>query len=232
VTRHGRSRLSVDASKNGWIGIVLDGDDVGAVAAATIAEIVALAEVDGGMTAIGIDIPIGLSNTSLRQADLLARGLIGPRRSSVFTTPVRAALEAADHATAVALNRQATGQGVSIQAYGLRAKILQVDAWLSRSGRRVAEVHPEVCFARMAGRPLQDSKTTWAGTEHRRALLAAEGIRVPADLGAAGRGAAVDDVLDAAAVAWTARRLVTGRAVPIPDPPELLDDGRRCAIWV
>jgi predicted RNase H-like nuclease len=155
--------LGVDASKTGWIGIVLDGDEVSAVAAASIAEVVALAEVDGEMTAIGIDIPIGLSNTGLRQADLLARGLIGPRRSSVFTTPVRAALEAADHATAVALNRQATGQGVSIQAYGLRAKILQVDAWLSRTGRRVAEVHPEVCFARMAGRPLQDNKTTWAG---------------------------------------------------------------------
>ena len=44
---------------------------------------------------IGIDIPIGLPDTGRRQADVLAYTLVGPRRSSVFMTPVRAALEAA-----------------------------------------------------------------------------------------------------------------------------------------
>jgi predicted RNase H-like nuclease len=41
---------------------------------------------------------------------------------------------------------------------------------------------------------------------------------VPDDLGAAGRAGA-DDVLDAAAVAWTASRLAAGTAVSFPDPP-------------
>jgi predicted RNase H-like nuclease len=43
---------------------------------------------------------------------------------------------------------------------------------------------------------------------------------------------AVDDVLDAAAVAWTARRYVDGAARSLPDPPEAFADGWPAAIWV
>jgi predicted RNase H-like nuclease len=57
------------------------------------------------------------------------------------------------------------------------------------------------------------------------------GIVLPDDLGSAGRAAAVDDVLDAAAAAWTARRVAHGQAHPLPDPPEHLTDGRTAAIW-
>jgi hypothetical protein len=56
---------------------------------------------------------------------------------------------------------------------------------------------------------------------HRRRLLAdTAGIVLPDDLGPAGRAAAVDDVLDAAAAAWTARRVAHGQARPLPDPPD------------
>jgi predicted RNase H-like nuclease len=37
-------------------------------------------------------------------------------------------------------------------------------------------------------------------------------------------------VLDAAAAAWTARRVAAGEAASIPDPPEIID-GRAVAIW-
>ena len=184
---------------------------------------------------VAIDIPIGLPDRAPRQADLGARELLGPRRASVFETPVRAALEAPDHAEAVEINRAATGRGSSRQAYGLRHRVLEVDQWLRAevAGDRPAvyEVHPEVSFARMAGRPLDDGKRTWAGAERRRMLLAREGLFV-ADLGAAGRLAAVDDVLDAAACAWTAARIVAGDAVSLPDPPEPMPDGLAAAIWV
>ena len=84
-------------------------------------------ETDGSLDVVAIDIPIGLPPTGPRQADVLARGQVGRRASSVFVTPIRAALLATTHAEASALHRSATGKGLSQQAYALRAKILEVD---------------------------------------------------------------------------------------------------------
>ena len=52
----------------------------------------------------------------------------------------------------------------------------------------------------------------------RRALLAGVGISLPGNLAAAG-AAAPDDILDAAAVAWSADRIARGQASSLPDPP-------------
>jgi predicted RNase H-like nuclease len=46
-----------------------------------------------------------------------------------------------------------------------------------------------------------------------------------------GQGYAVDDVLDACAVAWSAARHASGFARPLPDPPEVFSDGIPAAIW-
>ena len=40
----------------------------------------------------------------------------------------------------------------------------------------------------------------------------------------------IDDLLDAAACAWTAQRIEAGIADSLPDPPQVID-GRRVAIW-
>ncbi|GAB2679576.1 DUF429 domain-containing protein [Kribbella swartbergensis] len=197
----------------------------------TIGELVERAERDGALAVVGVDIPIGLPITGARQADVLARRVVGRRASSVFSTPVREALVAATHAEASAVNLRATGKGLSQQAYALARKILEVDAWAPTAACAVIEVHPEVCFATMAGRPLTHPKSTWAGGEERRRLLANAGMQVPADIGPAGESAAVDDVLDAAAAAWTARRYAEGRALAYPEPPELFGDGTPAAIW-
>jgi predicted RNase H-like nuclease len=220
--------MGVDACKKGWVGIA---GDLKGYFGVTIGELVAAAEVDGALAVVGVDIPIGLSSTGPRRADVLARGLVGKRASSVFATPVRAALSAATHAEASAVNLRATGKGISQQAYALARKILEVDAWAPTAGCAVIEVHPEVCFATMAGRPLTHSKSTWAGAEERRQLLAGAGLQVPADIGVAGQFAAVDDVLDAAAAAWSAGRYAEGRAVAYPEPPEVFGDGPPAAIW-
>lgn len=223
--------LGVDGCKAGWVGIVLDGDDVVAYYAGTIRGIVSAAEARGRLAVVAIDIPIGLPDAGRRQADLQARKTVGPRWPSVFMTPARAALLQDDHATAVETNRQLTGEGISRQAYGLRTKIFEVDAWARTHTAPVVEIHPEVSFALMAGGPILDSKVTWAGIEHRRELLAATGIHVSGNLGAAGRMAGVDDVLDAAAAAWSARRVAAGDATSLPSPPEVFSDGWPSAIW-
>lgn len=158
-------------------------------------------------------------------------GITSDRRGYQGTT-IDAPLEAPTFAEANALARRGTGKGISRQAYGLRTKILQVDAWLRTADRTVIEVHPEVTFRCLAGQPLPHPKSTWAGIEERRGLLRAVGLEPPADLGEAGARAAVDDVLDAAAVSWTAGRYAAGRATSLPGVPEQYDDGPPAAIWV
>lgn len=223
--------LGVDACKAGWIGIAVGDGQVAAYTAARIDELVAAVSVDGPIEVVAIDMPIGLPDAGSRQADELARAAVGRRWPSVFKTPVREALQASDHASAVAINHRLAGAGVSAQAFALRTKLLQVDAWVRPTDLRVVEVHPEVSFAALAGVPLPDPKTTWAGATHRRRLLAGVGIEIPDDLGRAGSGAAVDDVLDAAAAAWSARRVARGQAHSMPDQPEVFSDGLPAAIW-
>ena len=82
----------------------------------------------------------------------------------------------------------------------------------------------------MAGAPLRSRKITWAGAVQRRALLAQAGILLDGDLGLAGEQAGVNDVLDAAAAAWTARRVSQGAARCLPSPPEVFSDGIPAAI--
>jgi predicted RNase H-like nuclease len=224
--------LGVDGCATGWIGIALGTRVPRAYSATSVTDLVEQAMADGPLSVVAIDIPIGLPDAGRRMADVLARQVIGTRRSSVFMTPVRAALQAPDHPTAVAINRELAGEGVSKQAYGLRTRIFEVEAFAHSTGRAVVEVHPEVCFARMLGKPLDARKTTWAGTELRRGLLAEHGIPLSGDLGRPRLDAAVDDVLDAGAAAWTARRVADGRADSIPDPPEVFSDGWPTAICV
>ena len=61
-------------------------------------------------------------------------------------------------------------------------------------------------------------------------LLRAEGVDLPDDLDTAGE-VPTDDVLDAAAAAWSAHRIARGDAKSLPDPPQLNDRGQTIAIW-
>ncbi len=223
--------MGVDACKRGWIAIAVEGGSTGGYFAEDIQLLIARAEADGPLDVVAVDMPIGLPDRGHRRADVLARAAIGPLWSSVFITPVREALMAADHAAASAINPELTGQGISVQAFGLKPKLLQVEQWVRQTSVRVVEIHPEVCFARLAGASLTVRKSSWAGAERRRALLANADIRLAGDLGGAGAFTAVDDVLDAGAAAWAARQVLSGHAQPMPNPPEIFSDGWPCAIW-
>lgn len=207
-----------------------DEDGLRAYAGTTLADVLTAAEVDGRPEWVGVDIPIGLAERGSRAADLAVRELLGRRAATLFLTPVRAALETDDYATAVALNRGRAGSGCSRQAYGLRAKILEVDALVRAGERRVLEVHPELSFTAMAGAPPAYGKRTWAGLQERLRLLEARGLTLDGLHGDTGRAAA-DDVVDAAAVAWTTRRRAAGVARSWPDPPQALPGHPACAIW-
>lgn len=177
---------------------------------------------------ITIDIPIGLPDVGYREADRLAAARLGPRRSSVFPTPPRAVLEAATHGGANEVARRILGKGVSLQTYGLRGRIFEAEIQV-RAGVNLVEVHPEVCFAELAGAPLAWSKASWRGAPLRRKLLLDAGIRLPDALDEAD-GVPIADVLDASVAAWSADRIARGAAVSLPDPPSVHSDGIPAAI--
>ena len=221
--------LGVDGCRGGWIGALLVDDRVEFVVGGTITDLVAAVGVVPAV--VGIDIPIGLPDAGSREADVAARReLPVGRKSSVFPTPVRAAVAAATWQEANRAHRDATGKGLSHQGFNLCRKIAEVDAWIRVVvGMPVLEVHPEVSFAAM-GADTVPSKRTAEGRRTRLAALAAAGLRLP-DVS---RTAAydVDDALDACAVAWTARRHARGESRSLPEVPERFADGLAAAIHV
>jgi predicted RNase H-like nuclease len=224
----GTRALGLDgAGRHGWLGVLVDGDGYCDARPGTLTEIVAWAE---PVSAIGVDIPIGtVPGGRPRRADLEARRFVGPRWSSVFAAPPLHALRAASYGEA---NELLGGLGVarvSRQTWALVPRIVEA-ADAAEADRRLYEVHPEVSFCELAGAPLAWSKKSWNGLMLRRRLLADAGIVLPDAVPGVG-GVVADDVVDAAAVAWTARRIASGAARTLPDPPEPGVGGRPVAIW-
>jgi predicted RNase H-like nuclease len=210
----------VDGCARGWVAVTLVPGSAQVAVAATL---------DGlplaGVT--GIDMPLGLVAAGWRDADLLARRALGRRGVTVFAIPPRTVWACQSYAEASRACRDLTGKGFSIQAWGLRRKIAEADEFRRRARVPLYEVHPELAFAALAGGgPLTDSKHTRAGLAARRDLLAKAGITLPPKVA----GAAEDDLLDAAAVAWSARRIAAGRAVVLTSPAQRADDGTEIAI--
>ncbi|MEU6574220.1 DUF429 domain-containing protein [Streptomyces sp. NPDC046805] len=216
--------LGVDAcGKQGWAGIRLtDGAYAGSLVDVRLD---ALVERAAGVQAVAVDMPLGLVETGWRAADLAARALLGARRGSVFLIGPRPVWQEPDHAAAADRCQELTGHRLSRQAWTLAPKLLEARAcWLA--DERIHEVHSEVSFRALAGgvSPTH-AKKTWRGQILRRALLAEAGLVLPDELGEADRVPA-DDVLDAAAAAWSAQRIALGTSGRIPEVPELDADGR------
>lgn len=174
--------------------------------------------------------PIGGLDRGDRSADAAARRLLPKaRKSTVFTPPPAIALGEPDYAIACDLAERITGKRISRQAHALSPKILDVDASWRRDPDRIFEIHPELAFQAMSGAPLTHAKKTREGLAERAGILRATSMGLPENRAIA--GAARDDVLDAAAVAWSANRVATGVARCAPDPPERDDEDRTIAIW-
>ena len=225
--RGGMRVTGVDACRRGWVTVSLDAPRSGSVRVDAVRVHASLAGVLEGNEAsvVGIDMPLGLLDSGWREADRAARGLLGPRRSSVFAIPPRAVWAQASYQAANQRCRELTGQGFSIQAWGLRAKLLEAEVYRATCDDPLYEVHPELAFGVLAGAPLEHSKHTEAGRDLRRELLGRAGLVVPRD-----PLAPVTDTLDAAAVAWSAWRIATGQAIVIPGRPQSDGQGREIAI--
>lgn len=221
--------VGIDAAKKGWVVISLSNGTFGE--ALLVPELAQLAEWLAPADVVAIDIPIGHVESGVRRADGLARQRLGRRASTVFAAPPPDVLAASTYEEANRLSKERFEIGISRQAWGLRASILDADSFVRASVCRVVEAHPELSFAEMAGEVVQSSKKSWNGQQTRRSLLAREGLDIPHYLGDAG-SAGSDDVLDAAAVAWTARRVLEGGCSSLPNPPERGLHDNPVAIWV
>jgi len=225
----GQPVLGVDGCRGGWVGALVTDDRVELVSGASITELVAT--VGPGPAVVGIDIPIGLPDAGSRRADVAARReLPVGRKSSVFPTPVRSAVSATTWQEANHANRRASGAGLSHQGFHLCRKISEVDVWVrGGTGVPVLEVHPEVSFAAM-GADTVPSKKTSEGRATRLAALRAAGLVLPEVRRTPAYD--VDDLLDACAVAWTARRHHRGESRSLPEFPERFSDGLAAAMHV
>ena len=95
------------------------------------------------------------------------------------------------------------------------------------------EVHPEVCFCELVGAPLAHRKDRLAGREERWQALARVFPRLEA-IEKAGRaqGLPMEDILDALAACWSARRLADGHGHSLPATVPHDATGLPMAIWV
>lgn len=198
----------VDGCAKGWVAFTLP-DEVLVEGHRHFADLLADLR-DRGVETIGVDMPLNPPDRGERDCDHAARQILGAKRSSLFMTPCRQALMAADQAEATRINRQRGGKGVSAQAFALRGKILEVDA---AQAAEVIEVHPELSF-HILGAPVH-SKRSWAGVRERVEILQAHGLH-PMQWASTGWGA-VDDTLDAAVAALSAVRFAAGTALQLPE---------------
>jgi predicted RNase H-like nuclease len=190
---------------------------------------------------VAVDMPIGLLDHALpggRICDVYARKLLHPNRmSSVFSAPVRTALEAETYAEALALNRDSShhDRGLSKQCFGIFPKIREVDQLMTPDlQQRVREIHPELGFSALnGGFPLGHAKRTPEGRAERLDLLVRAGFAplLAQMLGTRLEGAEPDDLLDACAACWSARRIAEGRAERIPPDPRRDAKGLSMQIW-
>jgi predicted RNase H-like nuclease len=192
----------VDGVRRGWVVARVEPGRIGWSVLRTAGEVLAATR---DCAAVGVDIPLGLpAGAGRRACEVEAARALGRARASVFPTPPREVLQAATHREACAIARRLTGRAISIQAFGIRQKVLEWDVLEDRP-QHVVEVHPELSFRRLAPDVEFASKKSARGAGQRIAALA--GWLGPAlTLDQLPDRAGLDDALDALAAAWSARR--------------------------
>ncbi len=185
---------------------------------------------------IMVDMPVGLVETGRRACEGMARTILGPRRSSVFSAPRRPMLHCETYAEANALGKAQGpdgGGGLSAQAWNLIPKIRDLDAAITpKDQARLGEAHTEVAFTRLGaarsakenagddgdGAPCRYSKRSAEGEEERRQRLTQNGLSPTALIDQLRlhfplkKHFSNDDLLDACALLLTAKARIEGDA--------------------
>ena len=226
----------LDGCPGGWVMVLMDLDERGPPRRRVLSQFVDALNAEEQPAFIGVDMPIGFPERAVhggRACERMARQKLGPRRSSVFAAPSRAALAHNDYRDALEANRADGGPGISKQSFFLFPKMREVDAVMTPALQdRVVEIHPELAFTAIADEPMASPKRTREGRLQRLDALETAGFdRTALDPHPLKRREAQpDDLLDACAVACSAKRLAEGRAVRLPAAPPLDPRGLRMEI--
>ncbi|MEF8822229.1 MAG: DUF429 domain-containing protein, partial [Halovenus sp.] len=140
--------VGVDRGRDAWLAVAFDTD--GYDHSRVFDEIGELwSSYEETAALILVDMPIGLveSGTSGRRCDELARSVLGPRRQSIFTPPVREATRKRRYPAAKRVNERKSDASLSKQAFAISDQIAAVDDLLRNVPEARAtfrESHPEV----------------------------------------------------------------------------------------
>ncbi|MFS4436707.1 DUF429 domain-containing protein [Paracoccaceae bacterium GXU_MW_L88] len=222
--------LGVDGSPGGWVGVLVEDGDLAAARAVQAPDLGRLLAETGAELSV-VDIPIGLPNPGeTRLCDQEGRNLLGDKYRSLFPVACREVLFAESYEAANEIGRRLSKSGISTQLWGIAPKIREVDALLKTLPPNILyEGHPEISFKEMTGAPLMSRKDWLTGLFDRLHALENQGFRP----GGLMRDFAEkpmfkrDDLLDAAAMAWTASRIARGTARSLPQRPDPFP-----AIWI
>ncbi len=171
-------------------------------------------------TVVIVNAPIGSVDEGTRTCDVEARRLLGGRRAALQYAPLRSTL---------AESNPGPYRGLNVMATALLARYREVAAEMSPYRQRVVyEGHPELSFYQLNNEaPLRWSKLREEGREERRALLERRIQGVGKIIDADMPGVPVKHLLDAAALVWTARRVMGRAAKRIPSDAQWDVDGLR-----
>ena len=229
----------VDGTPTGWAVVLSEGGRRSVQKIAALSEIV-----DGAakLCIVAVDVPIGLLDAYQiggRACDIEARNQLRKRASSVFPAPVRSVLDASSWEDACARSRASAphGKAITKQAFAILPKIREVDNLVrSRPELRdiVREVHPELSFCELEGRPMDVSKRKRQGREHRKQALRRSFPDLDTILkaGQEEEHLTIEDILDATVACWSAIRLAEGRGRSIIEPVPRDSVGLLMTIWV
>ena len=225
------SYLGVDGCRAGWFVVRIRAGAEPIVETMLLGDFAEVLALRPAPRFVAVDMPIGLlakASPGGRSCDQEARALLGPRRSSVFSPPLRGHLCAKDWSEV---------SGISKQSFHLLPKIREVDRCMTASRQqRVRETHPELAFANLKGAPMTFPKRTTEGQQER---LKALQVAIP-DVQKVYRDAlgqfrrsqvARDDILDALVLAVVATGMATGAAKRLPRRPLRDSRGLLMEIW-
>jgi predicted RNase H-like nuclease len=224
----------VDGCRGGWICVHQSQDIVKGKVCANFLQVI---DYLGPVSAIAVDIPIGLQGRGARSCDKAARKLLGwPRRNSVFSAPVWAVISETNYITACVKHREVDGRALSKQAFCILPKIREVNEIIINRPHlqvHIHEVHPEVCFTVWNnGKPMLSKKGSSPGIAERASLIdnewPGERERLARELGGSGYG--IDDLNDAFAALWSAKRIAADIA-EVFGSRETDHCGLRMEIW-
>ena len=223
--------LGVDGCRAGWFVVRIRAGAQPIIETMLVGDFAAVLALRPAPRFVAVDMPIGLLKTASpggRRCDQEARSLLGPRRSSVFSPPLRGHLSAKDWSEV---------SGISKQSFHLLPKIREVDSSMTASRqRRVRETHPELAFCNLNGAPMRFPKRTIEGQRERLKVLQT----AISDVEEVYRNAlaqfrrsqvARDDILDALILAVVAKGMATGGARRVPRRPPRDSQGLLMEIW-